>query len=40
MTPEEFAQRGGNLLPTGCDERHNDTAHGPQEEGPDLRLTG
>jgi len=40
MTPEEFAQRGGNLLPIGSDERHNDTAHGPQEEGPDLRLTG
>jgi len=40
MTPEEFAQRSGNLLSIGSDERPDDTADGPQEEGPDLRLTG
>jgi hypothetical protein len=40
MTPEEFAQRGGNLPSTGSDERPNDTANGTPEEGPKLRLTG
>jgi putative transposase len=40
MTPEEFAQRGGNLLSIGSDERHYDTANDAPEEGPQLRLTG